>query len=82
MESGVILMAKRGKGRPKTGEVRQPAATTADGRVVIINLKGTEEYAAFLDELHSKTHIPKASIIRLAVAEWSARNGHGVPPNM
>jgi hypothetical protein len=45
-------------------------------------MKGSAEYAAWLDEVHRKTHIPKVQIFRIAVAEWASRNGHGVPPEI
>lgn len=67
-------------GRPKQGAGKPER--TPNERVAIIHLKGTPAYASLLDEVHRKTHIPKASIIRLAIAEWAERNGHPVPPEM
>jgi hypothetical protein len=64
--------------RPKKGG-KKPARSP-DDRVAIIHLKGTPAYADWLDAVHRKTHIPKATIFRLAVAEWAERNGHPVPP--
>lgn len=64
----------RPKGRPKrngTGR-SQPARTT------IINLKGTEEQAVWLQTIHRKTHISKSVIMRLALDLWAKQNGH--PP--
>lgn len=71
---GAALMA-RPKGRPK-----QPAKAEAagDARVTIINLKGTQDQADWLDAIHRKTFIPKTTIVRLALAAWAEQNGH--PP--
>lgn len=77
MTGGTAMM-----GRPKKGAEGPAAGKSPDDRVAIIHLKGTPEYAMWLDGVHRKTHIPKATIIRLAVAEWAARNGHPVPPEL
>jgi hypothetical protein len=67
------LMA-RPKGRPKTKEA--PATQTA--RTTIINLKGSQDQADWLEAAHRKTHIAKSVIVRLALSLWAERNGH--PP--
>lgn len=61
------------KGRPKSVESDPPA-----GRVTIINLKGSEAQAAWLEEVHARTHIAKAVIVRLALSSWAEQNRH--PP--
>ena len=70
--SGVDLVAKA----KKTGK----PSKTADDRAVIIHLKGTSGYAAWLDDIHKKTHLPKATIIRLALTLWAKENDHPEPP--
>jgi hypothetical protein len=65
-------------GRPKkgVGRVEKPG----DDRVAIIHLKGSQAYSQWLEEIHKKTHLPKATIFRLAVETWAEKNGHGKPP--
>jgi hypothetical protein len=53
-----------------------------DERVVIVHLKGSPRYAAFMEAVHRKTHIPKASMVRLALEAWFKQNGHGEPPEI
>lgn len=69
-------------GRPKRGSERATSQRPPDERVAVIHLKGTQAYAEWLDDVHKTTHIPKATIIRLAVAEWATRNGHKAPPEL
>jgi hypothetical protein len=71
--SGVTSMA-----RPKKQEAKKAAEPIPQGRTTIINLKGTTSQADWLEAVHRKTHIAKSVIVRLALAEWSERNGH--PP--
>jgi hypothetical protein len=68
-------------GRPKKG-AKTAEAKSPNDRVAVIHLKGSPEYVAFVDALNRKTHIPKAAIFRLALAEWCERNGHGTPPEL
>jgi hypothetical protein len=75
MDPGVGLM-----GRPKRGAKKKPAPS--DERVAIIHLKGSPEYAAWLDEFHRKTHIPKATLFRLGMVELAVKYGHSEPPEM
>ena len=56
-------------------------APTPD-RVVIIHLKGSSEYAAWLDSLSEETHIAKATLFRVAMAEYAKNHGHDAPPSM
>jgi hypothetical protein len=46
----------------------------------VIHLKGSRDYQAWLSALSKTTHIPAAVIVRLALADWAARNGHPIPP--
>lgn len=46
----------------------------------VINLKGTQEYCDWLDAANKKTHIAKAVIVRLALAQYAAANGLEPPP--
>jgi hypothetical protein len=71
---GTAIMAKK-KGSTAKGE-------PADERVVIVHLKGSPAYAEWLEQVHKKTHIAKATLFRLAMSEWADRNGHPAPPEM
>lgn len=69
--------------RPKKGEKKKPQKPVAGGdRVAIINLKGSEEYAEWLDRLYRKTHIAKATIVRLALEEYAKNHQHEPPPEI
>lgn len=72
MEPGTVTMAKK-RPAPAKGDA-------GDERVVIVHLKGSPAYAAWLDQVHKNTHIAKATIFRLAMAEWAKANGHPEPP--
>ncbi len=78
MAAGAVSM-----GRPKRGEQRPPAPPEdTDDRVAIINLKGSRQYADWLDEANKKTHIAKATIVRLAIKDWAKNNGLVPPPEL
>ncbi len=51
-----------------------PAASTA-GRVSVIHLQGPAEERDWLTMANKKTHLPKATIVRLALKAWGASNG-------
>jgi hypothetical protein len=68
-------MAKK-KASPKS----VPPARPAGEFVSIISLKGSRAYQHWLSGLSRTTHIPAAAIVRLALADWTARNGHPDPP--
>ena len=51
-------------------------------RETIVNMKGSPEYSAWLEEIPRKTHIPKVQIFRVAVADWAMKNGHSMPPEI
>jgi hypothetical protein len=59
---------------------KKPPEPAPDERVAVIQLKGSAEYAQWLEDVHRKTRIPKAAIFRLAIEEWAAKNGHPLPP--
>ena len=77
MYAGAGLMAREPKGSKKKAESQAP-----DERVAIIHLKGSPAYAAWLEAAHRKTHIAKASIVRVALAEWAERHGIESPPEL
>jgi hypothetical protein len=70
------MMATKPKKRPK------PAPASEGERETIINMKGSAEYAGWLEDVHKKTHIPKVQIFRLAIAEWAEAHGHEAPPEI
>ena len=57
-------------------------AEPAEARAVIVHLKGTQAYAEWLEQAHAKTHFPKATIMRLALADWAKKNGISPPPEI
>jgi hypothetical protein len=57
-----------------------PPPKASKGFVSVINLKGSAEYQEWLSSLSKKTHIPAAMIVRLALSDWAANNGHASPP--
>lgn len=50
------------------------------GRVSVIHLQGPPEERDWLTTLHRKTHLPKATIVRLALADWAKSKGLPDPP--
>lgn len=77
MGAGAGLMA-----RPKTKKTQAPPPASELERESVINLKGSPEYSAWLESVHRKTHISKAQIFRLAIAEWALKHGHPAPPEI
>lgn len=51
------------------------------GRVSVIHLQGPPEERDWLTLLHKKTHLPKATIVRLALEEWAKTKGLPPYPN-
>ena len=76
MTTGVAVM-----GRPKANKGDETPRERND-RETVIHLKGSPEYVDWLEAAHKKTRLPKATIIRIAVEEWAARNGHPKPPEL
>jgi hypothetical protein len=71
----------RPKAKAKKKTAAPPPAAEPE-RPTIVNLKGSPEYAEWLEAIHRKTYIPKAQIFRLALAEWAERHGHPAPPEI
>ena len=67
------MAKKKGTLAPKSSE---PLRT----QISIINLKGTEEFKAWLTAESKRTHIPSATIVRLGLALWAEQNGGVKPP--
>lgn len=77
MAAGLAVMA-----RSKRTEIPQEPSgpSPADERTTVINLKGSLLFDEWFDGIHAKTHLPKATIVRLALRDWAERNGHDLPP--
>ena len=69
-------------GRPKKGAEKPVKPPNPDARVAIIHLKGTEDYAKWLDDANRKTHVPKAAMFRLAMAMYAKATGLPDPPEL
>ena len=69
-------------GRPKGKKSDRDKKTESVARPILIGLRGTPEYSAWLERVHRKTSIPKAVILRLALKVWAETNGHELPPEM
>ena len=74
MIPGTAIMAKK----------KAPSAKVepTDDRVVIVHLKGSPAYAEWLDNMNKRTHIAKATLVRVALADYAQRNGHPAPPEL
>jgi hypothetical protein len=66
--------------RPKKGDKK--AERMPDERVAIIHLKGTAAYAQWLEELFQKSHVAKATLVRLGLEEIAKRYKHRPPPEL
>ena len=77
MAGGAILV-----GRPRKRPGKPSGEPGKDDRSNVIVLKGSPEYVKWFDDLHEKTHIAKATMVRLALAEWAKKQGHTDPPEM
>ncbi len=67
--------------RPKKASP-EPARTSRLDRATVINLKGTTEFAAWLESMHRETDIPKATIVRRALELWAKDRGKPAPPEI
>lgn len=76
MSLGAGLMERR-KPPPQPDPPPEERAT-----VTVVNLKGSPKYAKFMDDLHDKTHIAKATLWRLAMKEYCQNHGHDLPPEI
>ena len=77
MATGARKMAKIRQHVPK----KEVTPTPSEERVVIAHMKGSAAYAAWLEAVHQKTHIPKAALLRLGMVEWALKNGYPAPPD-
>jgi hypothetical protein len=77
MVGGAVLV-----GRPRKRPGQPSGEAGKDDRSNVIVLKGSRQYVDWFNSLHEKTHIPKATIVRLALAEWAKKQGHATPPEM
>jgi hypothetical protein len=68
--------------RPKKRSRKVSKAPTTDERIAIVQIKGSQEYAAWLERLHKKTMVPKVSMFRAGIALWAKQNGHEPPPEL
>lgn len=75
------LMSFIGVKSPVGVDVASVEAMRAE-RTVVILLKGTAEYADWLERLHRKTLIPKAAMFRDAMREWCERRKYETPPEL
>jgi hypothetical protein len=64
----------------KKRQARKPPPESDRAQLSVINLKGTGEFRDWLAGVSKSTHIPAASIVRLALAEWAGKHGHPAPP--
>jgi hypothetical protein len=69
-------------GRPRKRPVQPDSLAGQDDRSNVIVLKGSREYVEWFNALHEKTHIAKATIVRLALADWAKKQGHVSPPEL
>jgi hypothetical protein len=46
----------------------------------VIHLMGADEMRTWLSDVSEKTHIPSATIVRLALKMWAEAEGHPAPP--
>jgi hypothetical protein len=71
-------------GRPKkrTKKVEKTAERPLDERVAIIHLKGSVEYAEWLEGFHQTTHVGKATLVRLGLIEMAKRYKYPAPPEL
>ena len=51
-----------------------------DARGTIAVLKGSTEYAQWVDQLSRDTRLPRAVLLDLALSEWAQQRGHPAPP--
>jgi hypothetical protein len=64
----------------KKKSASKPATVKRTAQPSVINLKGSDDYRAWLAGVSKKTHIASTVIVRLALAEWASKHGHAAPP--
>lgn len=79
---GPDLMEYIGKVSLAVAEPETVAAMPSVKSVSSVVLKGSPEYAAWLEGVHEKTHIPKMEIIRLALVDWAKKMKCPRPPKI
>jgi hypothetical protein len=77
LKHGAIIV-----GRPRKRPGKPGSEPGKDDRANVIVLKGSREYVDWFNGLHETTHISKATIVRLALAEWAKNQGYITPPEM
>ncbi len=87
MQSGaeVIDVGRPKRVDPKVARPKRPAPVPEPdepGRVGILNLKGSEEFRAWLERFHRATYIPKLKMVRLGLALLAAEQGFEPPPEI
>jgi hypothetical protein len=70
---GVRTVAKK-----KASDAPPDKSVETAARVSVIHLQGPLDERDWLTLANKKTHLPKATIVRLALTEWGA--GKGLPP--
>ncbi len=72
---GLTDLRGRGVAKKKTDETLKPKPSEAGGRVSVIHLQGPIEERDWLTVANKKTHLSKATIVRLALREWGTSKG-------
>lgn len=81
MNDGVGVMA-RPRQKPEREQPPPEPGNAERADVTVINLKGSRSYVKWLQERHKETHIAKATLWRLAMAEYAAKRGWPPPPEI
>jgi hypothetical protein len=68
--------------REKTSPAPEKPAAPTRSQPSVINLKGTDEQREWMARVSRKTHIPAATITRLALDMWGRANGVGGYPGV
>ena len=54
---------------------KKPVDPAKPGRVSVVHLQGSVDEYNWLEDAHKKTHIAKATIVRLALTDWGKTKG-------
>jgi hypothetical protein len=68
--------------KKKTPTAPEKTPVSTQPQKSVINLKGTDEQREWMAKLSRKTHIPAATITRLALDMWGQANGGGRYPGV
>lgn len=63
-----------------TQDTPSPPEPSPKDRMAIIHLKGTREYTSWLEDFYKQSYTPKASLVRLGLAELARVRGFRPPP--